>query len=82
MLEARGHRALEYRVGRSFDMFVTAGGFRFRCRGDVTRVGDVIRFTWEMVSADGSEVAGVGTEIVHLDMDGRIRLDVQFIEAA
>ena len=36
VLEARGHRALEYRVGRSFDMFVTAGGFRFRRRGDVT----------------------------------------------
>ena len=42
----------------------------------------MIRFTWEMVSADGSEVAGVGTEIVHLDIDGRTRLDVQFIEAA
>lgn len=79
VLEARGHRALLQRVTRSFDEFVAAGGFRFRRAGEARSVGPHVRFAWEMVGADGA-VAGVGTEVVELAEDGRIRLDVQFIE--
>ena len=80
VLEARGHHALETRVTRAHDEFVASGEFRFRPRDDATRVGDVIKFGWEMVPAGGGEPAGAGLEFLILDAQGRIRLDYQFIE--
>jgi hypothetical protein len=80
VLEARGHAALEARVTRAHDEFVASGGFRFVPRGDVMQVGDVVKFGWEMVSADGGDAAGAGLEFVMLDAQDRIRLDYQFIE--
>jgi hypothetical protein len=78
-LEARGHAALEVRAKSAHDAFVAARGFTFRRRDDVDRLDDVIKFTWEMVSRDG-EVAGAGLEVLVLALDGRIRIDHQFIE--
>jgi hypothetical protein len=49
-------------------------------RDDVDRVADVVKFRWEMVSADGA-IAGVGLAFLVLATDGRIRLDYQFIES-
>jgi hypothetical protein len=49
-------------------------------RDNAARVGDAVKFNWEMVSTSG-EVAGVGLEFLVLDADGRIRLDYQFIES-
>lgn len=59
---------------------MAASGFTFRSRADAARLGDVVKFGWEMVSAAG-EVAGSGLEFVVLGADGRIRLDYQFIES-
>jgi len=78
-LEARGHAELLVRATSAYDKFVASGRFRFRRRGDVKRIADVVKFSWEMFSADG-DVAGIGLDILLLGPDGRIRRDYQFIE--
>ncbi len=80
VFQARGHGELEFRVARAYHEFIADGGFSFRSRENAARVGDAVKFGWEMVSASG-EVAGVGLEFVVLDADGRIRCDYQFIES-
>jgi hypothetical protein len=79
-LEARGHASLEARVTSAYEEFVAPGAFSFRHRDNVERVADVVKFNWEIVSADG-EVAGVGLEFLVLGPDGRIQRDYQFIES-
>lgn len=64
---------------RSYEEFVAPGKFIFRPRDNAARLGDVIKFNWEMVPTGGGQAAGVGLEILVLD-DGRIRIDYQFIE--
>jgi hypothetical protein len=78
--QARGHAELEARVARAYEEFVAPGEFSFRPQDNAARLGDVVKFGWEMVSSSG-EVAGVGLEFVILDADGRIRADYQFIES-
>jgi hypothetical protein len=78
-LEARGHAELEARAATVYEEFVDRGGFELRRRDDADRVADLVKFRWEMVSADGS-VAGVGLALLALATDGRIRRDYQFIE--
>jgi hypothetical protein len=80
VLEARGHDQLEERVARAHDEFVASGKFAFRARGDLMRVGDMVKFGWEMVDGASGEVAGAGVEVLILDHDDRISLDYQFIE--
>jgi hypothetical protein len=77
--EVQGHNELEARVRRAYEQFVAGGGNSFRAKDDAVRLGDVVKFKWEMVSSNG-EVAGVGLEFAVLDADGRIRRDYQFIE--
>jgi hypothetical protein len=79
VFQARGHGELEARVARAYEQFVAPGQFSFRLRGGVARLGDVVKFNWEMASSDGEAVA-VGLEFLVLEADGRIRLDYQFIE--
>lgn len=79
-LEARGHLALEDRVSRAYEQFVAPGEFRFSSHGNAARLGDLVKFNWEMVPASGGDAAAVGLEVLELDSDGRIRLDYQFIE--
>jgi hypothetical protein len=67
-------------VTRSYEEFIASGEFVFRARDNADRLGNVVKFNWEMVPTSGGEVAGVGLEILILD-DGRIRIDYQFIEA-
>ena len=71
-------RARSY-LERAYQDFVASGQFVFRGRGDVVRLGDVIKFHWEAVTPDG-ETGGVGLEFLVIGEDGRIRLDYQFIE--
>jgi hypothetical protein len=78
--QARGHAELEARVTRAYEQFVASGEYSFRSRDNAARVGDAIKFNWEMVNATG-QAAGVGLEFVLLGADGRIRLDYQFIES-
>lgn len=80
IFQARGHAELEDRVGRAYEEFVAPGAFSFRSAGEAKRVADALRFSWEMVGADGT-VAATGLEFVLLAADGRIRLDYQFIES-
>ena len=77
--QARGHEELEARVARAYEEFIAPGTFSFRSRQDAARLGDVVRFHWEMVSK-GGDVAGVGLQFLLLSADGRIRVDYQFIE--
>lgn len=49
-LEARGHEQLEVCVSQAYGEFVQPGSFYFRPRADVGRIGDVLKFRWEMVS--------------------------------
>jgi hypothetical protein len=79
VFESRGHAELEGRVGRAYEDWVAPGELSFRPGGTAVRVGDAVRFDWEMV-ATGGEVRAVGLEFVLLAPDGRIRLDYQFIE--
>ncbi len=80
VLEARGHDALEVRVTRAYEEFVAPGEFTFKPRDNTDRLGNVVKFNWEMVPSGGGDVAGVGLEILVLDEDGRIKTDYQFIE--
>ncbi|MET8641382.1 hypothetical protein [Streptomyces sp. NPDC004675] len=80
VLEARGHRALEFRVSRAYAEFVAPGTFVFRSRGNADRLRDMVRFSWEMVPREGGAAAGAGLEILVLGPDGRIAGDYQFIE--
>jgi hypothetical protein len=77
--QARGHGELEARVSRAYEEFVAAGQYSFKSQGNAARLGDVVKFNWEMVSVSGA-MAGIGLEFVILAADGRIRLDYQFIE--
>jgi hypothetical protein len=79
IFQASGHDELTARVARAYEEFVATGRMTFRRRGDVARVHDVVRLSWEAVS-DG-EVLGWGTDFLVLDATGRIRADYQFIEA-
>lgn len=79
-LRARGHDALEIRLTTAYEEFVAPGKFTFRARDNAERLEDVVKFNWEMISADGGEVAAVGLEIFFLGADGRIKTDYQFIE--
>src|SRR5215472_537393 len=80
VLEARGHDELEVRVTRAYEEFVAPGNFTFQPRDNADRLGNVVKFTWEMVPSDGGAAAGAGLEILVLDEDGRIKTDYQFIE--
>jgi hypothetical protein len=79
-LEARGHAALEARATSAHERFIAPGTYAFRRRDNVERLGDVVKFNWEMVTSAG-EIAGVGLEFLVLAPDGRIRRDYQFIES-
>lgn len=78
-MEARGHDALEERVVRAYKEFVEPGEYVFRVNDDAQRLGDVVKFSWAMVTRDGGEPAGGELEVVVVDADGRIREDYQFI---
>jgi hypothetical protein len=80
ILEAAGHAELEARASSVYEEFIARGGFELRRRDDVDRVAELVKFRWEMVSADGG-IAGVGLALLMLATDGRIRRDYQFIES-
>lgn len=81
IFEARGHDELEVRVTRSYEEFVALGKFVFQARDNAARLGNLVKFNWEMMPVGGGEAAGVGLEVLILDDGGRIRTDYQFIEA-
>ena len=80
ILEARGRDEIEARVASAFEHWVGSEGLSFRGRGDVERLGDVVKFHWEAVAADG-EAFGVGLNFLVLAADGRIQRDYVFVVA-
>ena len=80
ILEARGHVEIEARATSAYEHWVGAEGLRFRGRDDVERLGDVVKFHWEAVTADG-ELAAVGLDFLVLAADGRIERDYTFVVA-
>lgn len=74
-----GYDALEVRVTRAYQEFVAPGQFIFRPRGNADRLGNIVKFSWEMLPAAGGDPAGGGLEFLMLDGDGRIKSDYQFI---
>jgi len=79
-LQARGHDALEVRVTRTYQEFVASGEFTFKKQDNADRLGNIVKFNWEMIPSGGGEMAGAGLEILVLDEDGRIKTDYQFID--
>jgi hypothetical protein len=78
--EAYGHAGMEQRVIGSHDKWVRDGGCEFRVIGQANGHHDVVRFGWQMVPAGGGGCIAVGSDVVVLAEDGRIRLDYQFNE--
>ena len=78
--EARGHAEMEQRVIGSHDNWVRDGGCEFRVTGQPNGHHDVVRFGWQMVPAGGGAPIALGSDVVILAEDGRIRLDYQFNE--
>jgi hypothetical protein len=76
IFQARGHDELTARVTSAYEEFVAVQQMTFRRSGNVTRLHDMVRFSWEAVS--GGEVVGSGDGVLLLDADGRIRVDYQF----
>jgi hypothetical protein len=79
-LEVRGYGPLEFRVTRAYDEYIAPGRFAFRRSGDAVRVGDAVKFRWEMRSLEDGSVAAAGLDLLLLDAEGRIRVDYQFVE--
>ena len=75
----RGYAALEARVRGAHEKWVRDGGYLFRAR-NADGHHDAARLVWEMISGADGRVASVGTELLLLAPDGRIREDYQFLE--
>ncbi len=75
--EYRGHQALLERISTNYDTFVKAQGLLFRA-GNVEEHHNAVKLNWEMLPAQGGEVAGSGVLFLLLSDDGRVRLDYQF----
>jgi hypothetical protein len=74
-----GHRAIETAVSHAYQEFVERG-FIFRSKKNADGHHNVVRFHWEMVSANGGPVAATGFDLFVLGDDGRIQCDYQFNE--
>jgi hypothetical protein len=79
-LEARGHEEIEARAASVYGHWVGSEGLSFRGRDDVERLGDVVKFHWEAVTA-GGEVFAVGLNFLVLAANGRIERDYTFVVA-
>ena len=77
--DARGYAALEERVSGAYDKNVRIGGHAFRAVRNAQRLHDVITFNWEMIEPATRKVLAIGLEFLHIDADGRIVSDHQFI---
>jgi len=80
ILEARGHEELEARVASAHEHWVGSEGLSFRGGDDADRLGDVVKFRWEAVAADGA-LFGAGLNFLVLAADGRIERDYTFVVA-
>jgi hypothetical protein len=80
ILEAQGHAQIEERATSAYTHWVGSEGLSFRGRDDAERLGDVVKFHWEAIAADGT-LSAVGLTILVLSVDDRIARDYTFIVA-
>jgi hypothetical protein len=76
----RGLEAIVARVTRAHDEWVAQKGFVFRPAGNADRLGNIVKFLWEMVPKGGGAREALGLDIFVLQDDGRIRALYQFAE--
>ncbi len=76
--EYRGYEGLAKRVESAHEEFVKQGGFVFKLAGEYEAHHGAVKFTWEMVPAEGGKVAATGLVFLLLSDDGRARLDYHF----
>lgn len=74
----RGPDGVFEALTRAHDDFV-ARGYRFRPLGTAAH-HDGVSFRWAMDPADGGAPEAVGTNFLLLDLEGRIRVDHQFVD--
>jgi hypothetical protein len=79
-LRVSGYNELDTRATTAYESFVAPGTYVFRSRGNASRLLDVVKFNWEMVSTGDGAVAAVGLDVFILDEEDRIRVDYLFIE--
>ena len=77
--EARGYRELEERVAGSYEKNVEINGNLFRAVPNAQLLRDVVIFNWEMILPATGEVLATGLEVLHVDPQGKILIDYQFI---
>jgi len=77
--EARGYDALEQRIIGSYNKNVRDGGHRFRARQDARTLRDIVVLHWEMLSPADDRVATWGLAVLHVDAEGCILTDYQFV---
>ncbi|WP_431918731.1 hypothetical protein [Amycolatopsis tucumanensis] len=80
VLAARGHAAIEQRVRRGHEDFLAPAGVTLRALGNTDRLGDTVKFNWELAD-DTGQARSAGLEILTLAADGRIAVDHQFFES-
>jgi hypothetical protein len=78
ILAVQGYAEIEARAASVYAHWVGSEGLSFRGRDDSDRLGDVVKLTWEAVTADGT-VSAVGLSFLVLAADGRIERDYTFI---
>jgi hypothetical protein len=79
-LRVSGYEELDARATAAYESFVAPGTYAFRSQGNASRLLDVVKFNWEMVSTGDGAVAAVGLDVFVLDEEDRIRVDYLFIE--
>ena len=80
LLDARGYDVIEACVRDAHEKWVRDGGYVFKARPNVVEHHNVAKFNWEMVPANGGEIASVGFDFFILTDDGRIQSDYMFNE--
>lgn len=77
----REYEAIEARIAGAYEKWIRDGGFVFKARPNVVGHRNVAKFNWEMVPANGGQVAAAGFDFFVLGDAGRIRYDYQFGES-
>ena len=75
-----GYDALETRVLASHERSVVQGGNTFRPATAIRRLGDVVKFRWEMAKRDSGEITSSGVGFLKIDQSGKISSDYLFVE--
>lgn len=78
--EARGLAEMERRDVGSHEKWVRDAGCRFEPLGSADGHHGVIRLRWQMIPQNGGAATSLGSDVLILSQDGRIKLDYQFVD--